>query len=457
MQYVGEGEKQMVPEHQHSFFAAKLLTRLRALNLTLDVGNGTPLAAAAATLIAQDAVEAGLTLDQIDRVSDEALVHAAIDVQFLLSGKIAQGIVLPFGTAATSRVRGAATIAGVSYTLVAARPGMMDEDEAPAGHGGANLDLLLSLIEKQTSKLACRRLGPPRAVTLSYDEDEVVLRFPPEASAGGVSLEYCMGGRPLEWLLTEDVHEYAKAVVKAMRHFWRERSEVSEAAANIHQAMQEVLAEHEPADKPISLASLAMRPADDWPLAKTGIYLEFHMLDHALRDGIDWSFILRPEDARRIISRVAQLNDMRVGDRSNGEHNSMDAMAAAIAEAAPEGVEAVLERLKSNLATEVLLPIGKGKRLAARLSWNYGQVTARIYRTGEITYRSNVLTLFDVAVPATILTALPGKLMSDVVALPMHCPFKIEHVADRRAREMQFTLQTGNRIVDWERSAIAPF
>jgi hypothetical protein len=373
----------------------------------------------------------------------------------LLSGCSREEFTFPFGTPAHSDIAGSVTIDEIAYTLVAGQSGLVREDEAPAFSQGPNSNLLIRLIGKLTRPFACRRLGEPSFLRMVHGADDFhVLRFPPEAVAGGVSMEYVISGRPLEWLSHNDVHVHAEQVVQAMRQFWHERQEVAAVAAQVREAAGVVIDTHRPEAEPIALAGLSMRPKHNWPASITPIFAEISMLDHALRRGLVFEVIRRAETATQTIRKLAELQDDRAGQLARGDQNIMDGLAAAVIEASPAGAAAILQRLKSELAIDVTLPRGTKKNLVARLYWHQGSVNAGIYHKDNLYCWYGRFTLGGVSLPDTTIAVLPGRQLCDVVELPFAAPFRIDQ-AEMSGNYLTFIFDPGQRAVDWDCLQIA--
>lgn len=441
-------------ENTRQYIEAKLLARYAGIGLTDDTGNGTPLANAAATLLAHDAVATGQTVDTVDTLSDLTLSTAAYQTLVLLSGCSGEEITFPFGTSARSEIPGSVTIDEIAYTSVAGHAGLVREDEAPLFSQGPNSVLLVKLIGTLARRLACHRLGEPVFLRIVNGADDAhVLRFAPDAGAGGVSLEYVIAGRPLEWLVHDQVHVHAEDVVRSMRQFWRQRKDIAAVAAQVRETASAVIDAHKPEAEPIALVGLFMRMARNWPASITPIWAEVSMFDHALRRGAVMEEIDRSENTVSTIQKLAELQDDRARSLARGDHNILDGLAAAIIEAASAGSAAILQRLKTELAVEVTLPMGARKKLVARLYWNHGSVDAGIYQTDNLYCWTGRLTLSGVSLPATTVAALPARQLCEVVELPFASPFPI-HQADMSGDYLTIIFDPGHRAVDWDRMEI---
>lgn len=444
----------MVHEDAIAFLQAAGLGKLQAAGRGRDAGNGTPLADAAATLLAFDARRAGMAPARIALLDDHVVEQTLEDVWRLLNDGRTGRIELPFGTAATSRARGSASIADVDLTLVEGTPGLTREELAPVDLEGSNLDILLGAVTRHVSRQKCRTLGSPEPVSVEGRFQEWLLRFPPCAEAGGVSPEFDFPDRPVCWRTHGELVELAGRMAEAMAAFWRGRAAIARAAGDLRARLAREISAAGAGAEELSIVRLAICPTQDLTFGASGFHVDVEALDDAMRPGVirmhvrardrfdaGWFYPIRHHASRR-----AALDA--------GEPTFIDDFALAIARAAPEGATAVLARLAGKLATDVRLPLDGGRIMVARLYWADGIVAADLFGTGRLEHSMNALTVIDQPLPETILSNARGRMLGEIVGLPFEAPFPITYVDQRGSDRVTFLFETEARTFDARTGAI---
>ncbi len=96
----------------------------------------------------------------------------------------------------------------------------------------------------------------------------------------------------------------------------------------------------------------------------------------------------------------------------------------AIAESASEGQAAVLARLGRDPETQVVIPTAGGD-ISATLYWRDGYIEAEASMPGRLeAYHGHI------GLPATVMTALVGRQLGDVAALPFRLPTPVQNVEE---------------------------
>lgn len=437
-------------QDQMPFIEAALRERLHAIAPDAQTGDMTPLADMAATLLARDAVEAGADLARAAALGKAELSRAMDTMRDLLEGDLNREITLPFGTRAVSRDRGSVTMAGTTYVLVLGRPGIVREEEVSTDLGGVALEMFVAMLDEAVGRLACRALGRPTEVRVP-GEEEIVLRFPPCEAAGGLSLDVPIGVRALALRTVDGLVELAIEVVRDMRGFWGKRAAARKIAEATRAGVEAALGAVPAGSPPIEPGCMSIRvlgPKCDW---LSGTYIEFAMLDHALRPGVDRQYVTRPEETEEWIARMVELNVSRAEERAElaerGAVGEILDVAAAIVEAAPEGVAAVLDRLCRDTATEVVLPVGPRRVAIARLEWRHGLIGAKIFETDGLYCSGGRFHVTDADFPMDTLASAPGRAVDTVVDLPIRCACPVLHAETGARDEVVFTVREGTRLV----------
>lgn len=157
---------------------------------------------------------------------------------------------------------------------------------------------------------------------------------------------------------------------------------------------------------------------------------------------------------RRLISRVHERNYLQ----AIGADGRIDDLAAAIAVAAPQGLHAVLARLRVGYETYVSLPTAGGDLLHAVLYWRDGTIHSSFNASGVLDGGSDTVDLPGTVLPETLATALLGKPLSAIAEVPFACDRTIISAENHRglsrlvldSRDLLVNLSTG-RI--WEEAA----
>lgn len=436
------------------FIENTLRDRLRLIDSRSDAGNGTLLADATATLLAADAVTARARAARVAALSDDVLQESITTVQLLLSAEERADAVLPFGTVAVTNEAGSVMVAEQVYVLVAQHEGMLREELAPRRFEGANLELLLRLIERRSKRLACRYLGRPTPVAEGGLYGGYWLQFAPCTEAGDVCLEVPLGDRPVAWMTHARLITLADDVVWAMRRFWVLRKRTAGRALQGASVFLEVVQAVGPEAKGLALCGVAAQPIATTTREDISLHLLVTTLDEALRPTVARWPVFSGRGAPDMLLKMIRQHSWDVRRVAMRTVVEMDELAAAIAGAAPEGTAAVLRRLATDLATDVVLPLTDRRSLVARLHWSEGMIVAHLFATQRVAFGKNSLLIFDGEWPETIADSVVGKDIGGIVDLPMHCPFPIRRAARVGARGLRLDFHTGVRPVDMQAGTI---
>lgn len=132
--------------------------------------------------------------------------------------------------------------------------------------------------------------------------------------------------------------------------------------------------------------------------------------------------------------------------RLQGAHGRIDAVAAAIALAAPEGPRAVLARLSTDYGTLVRLPT-TGAPLLATLSWIGGTIQAEISMPDNLWWSPPELELCGLVLPETVIDAIAGACVDEIADLPFRSGCAIR-AAESRGPGVSLTLRPREWLVD---------
>lgn len=410
----------MLNEDQTQFAVAMLSERLRDSYGDVDAGNGTPAADALAAAIAVDHRLAGKSADEFALLGDEQLHEAMVDLMVALEHQH-HGFNLPFGTRVEGGRPGGVSIGGRHHVLDAGRPGLWPMEATRRDAHGPNFDLLRRLIAKGARRLACKKLGLPSPHFIVESDARDLLQFPPLAEAGGVTLQRWAAGTGAERFcaaMPDQVAAMAESVVRDMRALWRRRRDVARQAAIVRRAAETCAAAHPEAGLRLTKVCIDMEhQAEDERLC---FYLEYDGPDEALRRGAVLDFVPGDRVEEGMVLRAPRGVAFRGEDiaklRKAGASGWIDEVSAAIVEAAPEGSAATLARLATEYQTLVTIPTARDP-LFATLYWRDGVIRAEISQGDRLDWDRDRMEVTDIAVPATILAALPGRRLDEVAML----------------------------------------
>ncbi|WP_242121930.1 hypothetical protein [Sphingomonas lacusdianchii] len=443
------------------FDEAQVIHRLEQVLGDIDTGNGTPLAAAAATALLTDAAATRNGLPDVLALDDDALFHAAAQLHYMLTEGRHESK-LPFGSSASSYDPGGVKVAGEMLVLEAGRPGLHPMESTRRDAHGPNLELLRRLITRKTRRLACRRIGLPSAKTIVDTDERTMLQFPPFAEAGGMVLQRrtCDTGAPRFCsATTRQIEAFATSIVEDMRALWTRRAEIGERAMLVRRSAEAgILAECGPeADIAVSCISieLGMQREDRDP----SVYIEYDCLDEALRRGTVIDYLPgRNEATPRNLRRIPRVHRERTAEleelRSAGAAGRIDDVAAAIASAAPGGLVAVLAKLSENYDAFVTIPTS-GAPLYATLYWRDGVIKAEADCRDRLDYCRERLELRNVQLPDTVVETLAGRWVSETAELPFDLTCRITGGRENDA-SIVLDLDVGTSLVNCTEGRIWP-
>lgn len=406
---------------------ADLRRRLRRIDPKSDAGNGQLLADAAATLIAADALQAGVEPQVVARMSDDDLAAVLPLVAKLISDRTVWVSALPFGTEARGIDPGLVAIGDQHYVMVDIWGGMAREHEAPIAQEGPNLDRFLAELQAATAGLPCGALGLPTAITEGSLAPEHLLHFGPCAAAGGVSLDVLIE-RPIHQIPHDAFKEIIHSTVWAMEIFWRQREAMARRARYVRSTFKAKVALTGALANAVAggltIVDFRSRPFEfvdsncETIPDKLSLYLGLTGFNGAFRPDVDHWLMIGRADARETIQVVIKRYIKDLAKVAHGPWLLIDGLAASIAEAAPGGATPVLKRLSRQLATDVVLPISRGRQLVVQLYWSDGIIRASSDHHRHVQFTDTEVTLRNYPLPDTIKDALIGRRLDEVVDLP---------------------------------------
>ena len=456
-----KGEKSMFIDNGLAFAEARLRSRLLLICKIIDAADGPALAEATLSAITIDMRTAYAKPATLGALDVDALFDAAWNVREALHDGSEVEFTLPSGTTAVSRTPGSLRIGDAQYVLDAGRPGLHPVETTRQDAHGPNLERLRALIERRTRRLACRRLGLPGASSIVINDVRHNLQFPPCAEAGAVVLQWRASETGADRFCAAtpgQLAAFADSIVRDMRELWKHREAIGARVNAVRQAAEaHILDEHGPGG-PVSITAIAVELCGDTGDQPVSLYVEMDSMDEALRPGRTMDYV--PARARldepwfrfndNLASRTEQLAELV----TLGADGRISDLAAAVADAAPEGRQVVLARLGSDLDAQVVIPTGTGD-LYATLYWQNGFIGVEVSLPGHLETYSDQIEL-RATLPATVTTAMIGRPLGDVIALPFRLPAPVREVEGRSEGWLRITIDHRHSLVNCATGAIWP-
>lgn len=439
-------------QSQSEFEAVTVVQRLRGLFGEVELANGTPIADVVAAALVIDQRVAGARASAVAEIAREPLIQAAKDVVLALElGE--HEFTLPLGTTSKSDRPGGLAIGGEQYVQDVDRPGLWAVEAVRRDAHGSNLDLLRQQVAQLTRRLACRRIGLPVAFFIVESDARDLLQFPPCEAAGGVVLQRSAGETGADRFCAanpEQIREFAKSIVADMRVLWKRRTAIAEQVGQTLRAVDAGLVEARAEGLDTRLAKICIDLSLQHENEDVSFYLEYEGIDEALRRGPVLDYVPghnRPQGGVHTppwtcAHRREKLVELGQADA----HGWISDVAAAVADAAPEGRAAVLERLASDYQTYVALPTSSGT-MHCTLYWRDGQIRAEISKSGRIDVYQDRLELTGVKLPETVIAGLVGRSLDEIVELPFRSGCAITDVQET-ARGLRLTLDVDLSFVN---------
>jgi hypothetical protein len=406
-----------------AFLEAQFADKVRVGFAPLKLENGAPGGDVLAAALLLDRRRAEVPAERLLELTNNQMIDAYCDLTWLLFDAKAGGqVTLPFGTEATSERRGGLKIGPCHYMLDASKPGLHAMESVRRDAHGPNLDLLQTLIRRKTRRLACRRLGVPHPAGIFDNMPRHLLQFPPCDDAGGVVLQreaYGTGAERFCAATHDQIDEFAESIVSDMRQLWSARRAVAERVEIIRSAAMAAVADADPA-APYTLKTIAVDlSADDGKTAPC-LYVEFNGLDEALRPGVVLDYAPGRSDGWSPRVDFTQRYRREDADklRALGADGWIEPVAASVAALAPGGAVAAFAPLATDQEVYIVIPTARGT-MHATLFWREGTIKAEVDLPGVFSCWGDTVEITKAGLPETVITALEGRPMSDVLPAPL--------------------------------------
>jgi len=437
-----------------SSLEAELRRRLRRIDPTSDAGNGQLLADATASLIAADAVQAGVKMAAVANITDAELATVMRTTSDMLSKWATKDVALPFGTKARWIDHGLVTVGDQRYAMVDIWGGMHREHEAPTSQGGPNLRKFLNELRAETEGQACRELGMPVVIIEAGRVDAHSLHFTPCAAAGGVSLNVPIP-RPINQLPHDAFDQIVQLTAHAMEVFWSQREILARLSRDAKRTLETelALAGAEAFDmaivdfwaKPFEIVDCNGKLMPD----QLSLYIGLRSFDAALRIGVERRRVFGNVRSLKAIQSAVQAHVDKAERLKRGGDQYIEGLAATLLAAAPGGATAVLRRLSQRLATDVVVPVSRNRHLVTRLYWSEGTIKAWQLAHEHVQFRDTEVTLRDFPLPHAIADGLVGRRLDEIIDMPMPCAVTVRSVERRSENALALHLQDVFHEIDF--------
>lgn len=428
------------------------------------LSNGAPLADALASALEHDAREAGVGAGAIPALAWERLIDAGCDLAWALEEGSHQ-FALPFGTMAKSDAPGAVEIAGRQLVVDADRPGLHPVEVTSPAAGGRNLELLHNLIDRKTSKLACRRIGLPQASFITDADARHLLHFPPFDGAGGVVLQRWAtetGAARFSAAPRKIIERFANSLVADMRALWKNRLAVGARVVEVRRAALAGIAQAEGRGREIAVDKICVdiqhhREGD----TEFCLYLEYSGCDEALRPGRILEFVPgRNQLDERGLWRIPLTHQHRLDDitalNASGASGRIEAVAAEIVRLAPEGAAAALGRLARDLEAQFVIETDAAP-IYATLFWRDGRVNAEVSQANGFDVWSSTIEVEPGARTGKAEDAFaPGDRVGDFADLPVARDMLVSSVAELDNGGLRLKFERVYHLANFEGGEIRP-
>ena len=361
---------------------AQILARVRAALSDHERWPRQLEAEAIAQALVIDMQEANAAPGDETSIPDDRIVQAARDLVAALDNKPAP-FTLPFGTRVTLGRPGSVEIAGRVYVARPHVPGLHPIETTPRDAHGSNMESLRLCVFNWGGSSSCRNFGLPTPASVALGGVRHVIEFPPLAELGGAVLQYDVDTIDAARFCSapnRSLEKFCKIVVRDTQRLWRHRVKIARRVEQVRRAAEEGIGLADHYGGRADLGRILIDPRSSWLGNVPTLRIEYLGNDDALRRGTLHEVVDSHDPAAaQSMMRAALVHRQRgrkLDDlRQFGADGRIDASAAAVARAAPEGAAAILLRLSRELETLVTVPSPGGVRHAT-LFWRDGVIRA---------------------------------------------------------------------------------
>lgn len=314
----------------------------------------------------------------------------------------------PGGQGICSYVGGSILLGAEMFGLDVDRPGLHPTDQLPDFPGGSNLELLKASIGELAKAAGLPDFGSPEVVSRNDPADSgQFLQFPPFKAAAGAKLQhnlfFAAWGESFCAFSVGRVRKLAANIVADMRYLVEAAPQF---AANVRalRGRAERALRTRPGTE-LHAITLELSAQLTPPPPVYGVELE--TWDRTYRRGIVVRRFSNPRQPQFALDRLASSTGVE-WLKSKGATGTIEPLAAAIVNAAPEGPVQVLERLSREFETELRLDVN-GLSLHFRLFWDNGCICASTRYNEAFSVSRGQIKIEKQRLPEQVLLSLPGE------------------------------------------------
>jgi len=414
-----------------------LKARLHALTKGRDLGNGTPLADAAAVVAAIDLTKTGSRTAKdpagsVAAMTDGQLLSVAEDVAAIVGETGNDKTLLrtlPHGTEMAPGFRSGVAISRTMFVPMRGVPGLHVPEDRGAMRAGEGSRLLREAIVKRLSKLPAMDVPVPSVddVTITLDQYYSEMISVPLRSGPGTTYRHSRRIEAAETLLDAEIDGIAAEVAEMARDVWKQRERIDASGAEVAELVEPILVAARREGLPLALLGMKL---DDSRLRYGGGYGEtipvFSMLGNDLKreewSAFDWKRDTLPDQLGKQIGVLRRRKRILDEMSANGLRGRIERVTlAAIRNLAPDPTE-TLRRIARERRVTIKTGRGGRKTDPLRLTWKDGRVQSTFLFNKDVSWKQGSLIVNKTQFPQAVLDTLPGKPISALIEHPFLQP-----------------------------------
>lgn len=410
--------------------------RLNDMRIGDDLGNGTPLSDAAASLLAAELARQGNKAarrpeDTVSAASEE-LVRACIGaVRDLLNSGGGRGDtrILPSGTKVEGGYHTGINIGTTSLVPVRGRPGLHGYGEWEAAPGNPGAAALKKAVVAAMGKLPKMDVPHPTLDDISVRSDyrhRDVLSIPMRGGPG-VTYQHDEMISPAETLLDIEIALIASTAAEKAKDVWKDREKIDAEYARVMEEIEPVIAKAQAQGLPVRLSGVKLQRG----YGRVDVRPQIEVLGNDLKPTTWTPFVGGNSTLAKVVENqmTTQRQRKKVLDQSEerGSRGRIDCVTLAAVRAYADDPEEVLRRM----AVSRRLTIREGraggtwrggkptqKHNPLRLTWRNGRIESSFAFTDSILWQQGTLMVKNTSFPQTVIEQLPGKPLTALLDHP---------------------------------------
>lgn len=457
--------------------APHVAMRLNQLIPFEDIGNGTGLAEAAASVVAQKLAEGGIKAARdpqkaLDAISDEQLIEVADAVRWLIDDR-EDGSRKVWNDSFTlsGRRQVGVHVEGRKLKKGSTNQTLVPRDTMPGLHeypnrdsrriGGPNeMRLRLAIMERLKNLPPMDVPHPTLAEIVVTSEEFWSQRIMMPLRCGpGITLQHEFGVGMIETMLTWDLGEAANKIFDICEQTWEHRAFIDESYARCAELIEPVMAKVRALGIHYRFIGVELNMNHLKFNSTPKVLPVFEILGNDLRpmQWRPWTSKGIDDVADAVEGQMAvQRKRKRELDKAaqNGARGMIAKVALAAIEASTSDTAEVLRLIGSR--QKVKIDLGrKGRREdPLRLSWRNGIVHSSFSISDNISWGQGRLTVKNTQIPQTILQHLPGRSISTMLEHPLLNPGDTIRSVSGRGSYLRVNVDFESRAFDSIKGAI---